>query len=170
MGGGPVAFEDRSGADRHLLTYTSAPLNEAIEITGQPVLTLFVRSTAADGAFFAYLEEVDEAGRVTCLVDGHIKTLHRRVSAEMPPYTQFAPYHSYRREDGQPLVPGELAEVRFGLLPISVRVPKGRRLRLALAGADADTFPRLPEEDTPTWTVERNRVYASHIELPIIGH
>ena len=170
MGGGPVAFEDRAGADRHLLTYTSAPLNEAIEITGQPVLTLFVRSTAADGVFFAYLEEVDEAGRVTCLVDGHIETLHRRVSAEMPPYTQFTPYHSYRREDGQPLVPGELAEVRFGLLPISVRIPKGRRLRLALAGADADTFPRLPEEDTPTWTVERNRVYASHIELPIIGH
>ena len=168
MGGGLVAFEDRAAADRRLLTYTSPPLEEAIEITGHPIVTLLMRSTASDGAFFAYLEEMDEAGRVTCLVDGQIRALHRHVSPAEPPYTQFTPYHSYRREDGQPLVPGELTEVRFGLLPISVRVPRGRRLRLALAGADAGSFPRVPAAGTPEWTVERNSTYPSHIELPVI--
>ncbi|HEV2763342.1 MAG TPA: CocE/NonD family hydrolase, partial [Pyrinomonadaceae bacterium] len=62
--GGPVVYPDRAAEDARLLTYTSPPLAADTEITGHPVVTLHVTSTHRDGAFFVYLEEVDEAGRV----------------------------------------------------------------------------------------------------------
>ena len=167
-GGGPVIYPDRAEADRRLLVYTSPPLAEDTEITGYPIVTLYVTSTATDGAFFVYLEEVDENGRVTYLTEGQLRALHRRVSDEPPPYTQFVPYHSFKRQDGLPLTPGEQTELTFGLLPISVLVKKGRRLRIAIAGADSETFSRLPAEGNPVITVARNSLRASFIDLPII--
>ena len=58
LGGGDVYYGDRSEADRKLLTYTSAPLAEDVEITGSAVISLEVSSTHDDGAFIAYLEDV----------------------------------------------------------------------------------------------------------------
>jgi len=47
-------------------------------------------------------------------------------------------------------------------------VKKGHRIRVAIAGADADTFLRYPKEGgNPTIAVQRNRSHASHIELPV---
>lgn len=167
-GGGPVTYPDRAEADRRLLTYTSPPLTKDVEITGYPVVTLYVTSTATDGAFFVYLEDVDEAGQVIYLVEGQLRALHRKVSTDPPPYTQFVPYHSFKRQDAMELVPGEVAELTFGLLPISALVKKGHRIRIAIAGADKDTFVRIPAEGTPTITVARNKTHASFIDLPVI--
>ena len=107
MGGVPVHYPDRAEEDGRLLTYTSPPLTDDTEITGYPVVTLYVTSTATDGAFFVYLEDMAENGRVTYLVEGQLRALHRKVSTDVPPYTQFVPYHSFKKQDGMPLVPGE---------------------------------------------------------------
>ena len=63
MGGGDVIYPDRSEADAGLLTYTSDPLAEDMRVTGDPVVTLYASSTATDGNFIVYLEDVDETGR-----------------------------------------------------------------------------------------------------------
>jgi putative CocE/NonD family hydrolase len=61
--GGDVFYPDRVEEDKKLLTYTSAPLETDVEITGHPVVSLFLTSTQTDGAFFVYLEDVDENGK-----------------------------------------------------------------------------------------------------------
>jgi hypothetical protein len=48
-----------------------------------------------------------------------------------------------------------------------VLIEAGHSLRIAIAGADADTFDRYPAEGTPVWTVQRSSVYPSSIELPM---
>jgi putative CocE/NonD family hydrolase len=163
----PVIYKDRAKMDRRLLTYTSPPLSEDTEVTGHPIVTLYVASTATDGAFYVYLEDVDEKGRVTYVTEGQLRAIHRQVSTETPPYKMLAPYHSFEKKDATPLVPGEVAEISFGLLPTSVLIKKGHRLRIAIAGHDKDTFARIPAKGTPVWTVQRNRVYASHVDLPV---
>ena len=80
--GGEVVYRDRAEEDKKLLTYTSDPLEADIEITGHPIVSLFVTSTHTDGAFFVYLEDVDENGKVTYLTEGELRALHRRVSNE----------------------------------------------------------------------------------------
>jgi hypothetical protein len=48
-------------------------------------------------------------------------------------------------------------------------VPRGWRLRVSIAGHDADNFARIPAEGDPVITVERNRLHASYLELPVVG-
>ena len=163
-----VLYGDRAEADRRLLTYTSEPLTDDVEITGHPVVTRYVASTATDGAFYVYLEDVDENGRVIYVTEGQLRAIHRRLTGRRPPLALFVPHHSFLREDRMPLVPGEVAELRFGLLPTSCRIRRGHRLRVAIAGHDKGTFAKIPDDGVPAIAVQRNRRYPSQIELPII--
>ena len=80
----------------------------------------------------------------------------------------FGPYHSLKEKDAQPLIPDEITEVAFDLYPISVLLQKGQRIRVAIAGADKDTFTPIVGCETPKITVERNAIYPSFIDLPIV--
>ena len=167
-GGGDVVYGDRRDMDKRLLTYTSAPFSEDREITGHPVISLFVRSTHEDGLFIAYLEDVAPDGRVTYITEGQLRGIMRR-EADVPPlYSKVGPHHSQLRANALPLVPGEVAALSFELWATSVLIRKGHRLRIAIAGADSDTFARYPlEGGSPTITVERNAHYPSRIVLPM---
>ena len=166
--GNPIFFPDRQEEDKKLLVYDTPPLESDIEITGHPVVHLLIRSTATDGQFFVYLETIDPDGRVRMLTEGQLRGLHRKVSDEAPPYTMFGPYHSLKEKDAQPLIPGEVAEISFDLFPISVLLKKGQRIRLAIAGADKDVFAPIPGCEKPEIIVERNSIFASYIDLPIV--
>jgi putative CocE/NonD family hydrolase len=168
LGGADVVYDERAEQVEKTLSYRSEPLPGDLEITGHPIVTLRVRSTHEDGAFYAYLDAEAPDGRLIYLTDGQLRALHRKVSEEAPPYTVFAPYHSFKRSDGAPMVPGRVEEVSFGLLPTSALVPKGYRLRLSIAGHDADNFARYPKEGEPVLTVERNRTSPSYIDLPVV--
>ena len=166
--GEDVRYPSRRTADRRLLTYTSLPLPDDIEITGQPSLALNVASTHKDGAFFVYLEDVAPDGTVRYLTEGELRAIHRRVSNQDPPYRVVGPYHSFKHEDALPLVPRQITEISFELMPVSVLVRAGHRLRVAVAGADADTFRRIPDEGVPTVAVYHSAAHPSRIVLPVM--
>ncbi len=104
-------------------------------------------------------------GHIAYITEGQLRAIHRKISP--PPPGQSAPYHSFREADALPLEPGRPAEITFALLPVSVRVARGHRLRLALAGADLCTFPCIPATGDPVWTIYRTGALPSFIELPI---
>ncbi len=164
-----VFYPDRAGATKHLLCYTSPPLGMDMEITGHPVVTLFITSSETDGAFYVYLEDIHQDGKVTYITEGQLRAIHRKVSQDEPPHKMLVPYHSFKQKDALTLIPGEVAKITFGLNPTSVLIRKGHRIRVSLAGHDKDTFERIPHEGTPAITVERNNIYASCIELPLIA-
>ncbi len=154
-------------AQKNLLAYVSDPVEKEIEITGYPIVTLFIKSTHEDGAFFVYLEAVDEQGGTQYLTEGQLRAIHRQISQETPPYKQFVPYHSFKRKDALPLIPGEIAELTFGLNPISVLVKQGWRIKVSIAGADNDTFLAIPTNGFPSVEIIFGGVNASFIEIPI---
>jgi len=149
------------------LAYTSAPLEQDTEITGYPVVTLFVKSTHEDGNFFVYLEAIDEQGNAHYLTEGMLRAIHRKISNDTPPYKQFVPYHSFKRKDAMPLIPGEVAEITFGLNPISALIRRGWKVRVSLSGADKDTFARIPLTGSPSVEIMIGGDQASFIEIPI---
>jgi putative CocE/NonD family hydrolase len=163
-----LKLKDRVIIDKKLLTYTCSPLKDDMEITGHPIITLYMTSTHNDGAIFAYLEDIDERGKVIYITEGQLRLIHRKISPEEPPYKITVPYHSFRKKDSQLIVPGEIMEISYGFLPTSVLIRKGHRIRVALAGADKDTFNRYPAEGTPTYTIKRNVSHSSYIDIPII--
>jgi putative CocE/NonD family hydrolase len=166
--GGPVrGLDDRAQIDSRMLTYTSDPLRADIQVTGSAVVTLHVASDHADGTFFVYLEDVDADGRSRYITEGGLRAVHRKPWRD-PLLGADGPLHSFRRDDKLPLVPGEVAALRFRFWPTSVLFRAGHRIRIAIAGADADTFDRVPARGTPTITVWRSASQASFVELPVI--
>jgi len=166
---GSTWYRNRVGDDRNLLAYETGPLTEDMEVTGFPVVHLYLSSTHSDGAFFVYLEDVDFYGRVRYVTEGILRGIHRKVVEDPAAWDRPTPYHSFRSVDAQPLVPGEVAELSFGLQPTSVLFRAGHRIRVSIAGHDASVFRRIPASGTPELHVQRNSEYSSFIELPVIG-
>ena len=164
--GGPVAYPDRSEEDRKLLTYTSRPLACALEITGTPTARLWLESSQPDGALFVYVEDVGPTGRVTYLTEGVLRLSHAQ-SIGAARYRVEGPYRTHHRDDAKELVPGRIYEIELSLLPISVRLEEGHRLRVAIAGADRDTFAQpVSFESHQELKFHQSAYHASHIDLP----
>jgi uncharacterized protein len=163
-----IFYPDRSLEDSKLLVYTGAPLATDVEISGSPVVVLEVSSTATDGAFFAYLEDVAPDGHTTYLDEGELRAIDRRpMEAYERPYSSPGTATSRTRHHAQTLVPGQPSELKICMWPTSIVLRKGHQIRLALAGADDGNFRRYPPAGNVTWTVYRQRRLASYVELPM---
>ncbi len=165
--GGDFLYPDMTANDAKGLTYTSAPFKAALEVTGHPVVHLWVSSTAEDGDFFAYLEEVDETGFSHYLTEGVLRASHRKLAP--PPYRYMGlPYHRSFEEDMEPLESGRPAELVFDLLPTSNVFDAGHRLRLTVTCADQNNFETPELSPVPRVSVYRNKLSPSFVEIPVI--
>ena len=165
--GGDVYYPDRAEEDAGLLTYTGAPLEIALRITGTPVVSLHLSSTHADGALHVYLEDVAPDGRVTYLTEGVLRLIHGVSDDAVLPYEHPGPPRTFRRADAEPLTPGEVGRVEMPLYATSVRLEAGHRLRIAIAGHDASTFAGYPEDGAPVLTVVHSPASPSFLKLPV---
>jgi putative CocE/NonD family hydrolase len=161
-----IGYKNRSREDKKLLVYQTDPLEEEIELTGHPILTLFFTSTAEDGAFFIYLEDITPRGDVHYVTEGMLRVAHRKVSLEPHPYHLQVPFHTYKKEDFRLLIPGEVAKLSVDLLPVSYLFRKGHAIRVAIAGADKDNFEILPDTP-PDLKVLWGGEFASGLEVPV---
>jgi putative CocE/NonD family hydrolase len=161
------AYPDRADRDRKLLCYTSSPLPRDTEVTGHPIITLFISSDSTDASVFVYLEDVDETGHVTYVTEGVLRALHRKLSDKPPPYPDVTPYRSFKRIDSKLLVPNQIAALTFDLLPTSYLFKQGHRLRIASSGADRDHFA-VNYHTAPKVQFYRDKSYTSHLDLPVI--
>ena len=165
--GAPFQYPDMVEHDRKALTYTTPPLDGDMKVTGHPVVHLWATSTAGDGDFFVYLEEVDEAGYSTYITEGRLRASYRALHE--PPFENMGlPWHRCYNQDAEPLHQDEPVELIFDLMPTSNLFDTGHRIRVTVTGADADTFETPQLEPPPTVSIYRSSEYTSFIELPII--
>ncbi len=164
MEGGVLNLNDRGEMDERMLTYTSEPLTEDLQITGTPVVRIEMSSTTEDGAVLVYLEDVDENGNSTYITEGGLRLIHRKEVTDGSSYNM----HSFAEKDAMPMVQGETTSIGFKLWPTSVQIKKGHSIRIAIAGADKSTFDRVPKRGAPVYTIERNSVNASRVILPVV--
>ena len=160
-------YPDRLEQDQKLLIYTSPPLKADLEVTGHPLIRLFLRINTKDVTLFVYLEDINESGDVSYVTEGMLRAIHHPISQNIPPYEDPVPYRTYNRKDSRALAPGEVTSLTFDLLPTSYLFKKGHRIRVAISGADRDYFAQLPGPP-PTLNVFRNSTHPSHLLLPII--
>jgi uncharacterized protein len=151
------------------LTYTTAPLAADMEVTGHPVVHLWMSSSAPDVDVFACLEEVQPDGTSRFVTDGKLRASHRALATA--PYDNLGlPYHRSFKSDLRPMNPGEVTELVFDLQPTSILFHAGDRIRLTIMGADKDTFDTPIQTPAPTISVVRGGSDASYVVLPIIPH
>jgi uncharacterized protein len=164
-----VVYPDRAEEDSKLLVYETAALTDDLIIEGGAVIHLWLSSTDRDPAVFAYLEAVAPDGRVTYVTEGQLRLINRESTTFEIPHRVGRVPRSFMSADAQQLVPGELSEVSFDLLPTSAKFKAGYKLRVALAGADAGTFPSFGGEpgQPHTLTVYRSPTHDSRIDIQV---
>lgn len=159
---------DMTSNDAKGLTYTTLPLKEDITIIGHPEVALFITSTAHDGNFYVYLEEVDKDGKSHYITDGVLRASHRLESE--PPFNNIGlPFHRHFKEDVTPISKDEIIKLSFDLMPTANVFNKGHRIRLTVTCANAGWDELLEVTPSPTITLYRNKKFASHIILPVYG-
>jgi predicted acyl esterase len=156
------SMDQREVEDRaDVLLFTSAPLEEPLEVTGHVTVNLWVSSDAPDTDFTAKLTDVYPDGRSFLVCDG-IRRVRYRNSFERPEF----------------LPPGEVAQVSIDLWSTSIVFNQGHRLRVAVSSSNLPRFSANPNTGAPTdegdeTRVAHNTVYvgrerASHIVLPVV--
>ena len=94
-----------------MLTYTTEPLKEDLQITGTPAITINMSSTHQDAAIFVYLEDIDENGRSRYITEGGLLLEHRKLTKN--PMFENIPYHSFNESDAELMPINKIEEIIF---------------------------------------------------------
>jgi uncharacterized protein len=163
--------------DEKGLTYTGPALASDLQITGYPIADLWIASTATDGDFYVYLEDLDESGGSSSITEGKLRASFRTLNE--PPFNNFGnPWHRGNQTDVADFTPGEASELKFILLPTSYVVKKGHRVRLNLTcaapgngamgtGGFRARTPRIAPP--PVVTIYHDSSRNSSISLPVMS-
>jgi putative CocE/NonD family hydrolase len=153
-------FEEQSEAR----TFTTAPLTEPIEWTGEVKLDLYVSSTAPDTDFIARLSDVYPDGRSILVMDYPLRARYRE---------------GFDHE--KPLKPGEVAELKWRLGTTSIIFNKGHRIRLTIASSGAPLYEpnnQTGGKQTMDWlketrpainTIWHDKAHLSRLVAPVVG-
>jgi uncharacterized protein len=162
-------YADWTERERALLSFTTEPLASPLEIAGHPVVSLWLASSEPDAGVFVYLSEVEADGTARYVTEGLLRAIHRAEAPAPRNYRTTWPWRTFARKDARPMPVGEPQLLRFALLPTAWRFAAGSRIRLSIAGGDADHFVLTPHGRPPLLTVMSGAEKGTRLELPTDG-
>ena len=183
----PQGAPDMTARDADSLCYTTTPLQCDIEVTGHPIVHLWVSADTGDVDIFVYLEDVDENGRSLMVTEGQLrsgwaglqgKNTVTDCNVEVLPEL---PWHGYEKGQYQPglFTNGGIVELVMDLQPTSWTFRAGHSIRLAVTGANWPDFqlhpglspqnnPEAMDNVKPTIQIHRGASHRSAVRLPVI--
>jgi len=145
-----------------VLLFSTAPLEQSLEVTGDLKVILYVSSDVPDTDFTAKLTDVYPDGRSMLIADGIIRACYRN-SLSRP----------------ELMTPGTIYRLEIDLWATSIIINTGHRIRLAISSSNSPRFDVNPntggdtfDKDTKvkaTNTIYYNSTYPSHILLPVVS-
>ncbi|CAN5920218.1 CocE/NonD family hydrolase [soil metagenome] len=162
-------YADWTEREGGLLSFTGEPLAAPLEIAGHPVVSVWLESNEPDAALFVYLSEVEADGTSRYVTEGLLRAIHRAEAPAPRHYRTTWPWRTFARKDARPMPVGEPQLLRFALLPVAWRFSAGSRIRLSMAGGDADHFVQTPHGRPPLLTVLSGGEKPTMLELPTDG-
>lgn len=160
-------YKDWDGREDKLLCFTTEPLKEDLELSGHVTVRLCVSSSEHDAGIFVYLSEVDANGRSWFITEGCLRMLHRAETTPPPSYNVNWVYRSFHRKDAKHMQPGVFEQARIAMLPISWKFNAGSRLRISIAGGDADHFAQVSHGRPPLLEFALGGENGCYVDLPV---
>jgi predicted acyl esterase len=176
VGMGPNNMPDPA---RRVLTFTTAPLEQDLEIAGPIKLTLHAASTRTDTDFFVKLsEQLPQAAEDRAkdlnppyfwITKGWLRASHRALDPARS--TEMEPYHTHANP--QPIEPGKVYQFDISIEPMAHRFKKGSRVRLEIVNGDSVVTDVLwTHYYTPnkigTDTIHHSAAHPSTLVLPVM--
>lgn len=146
-----------------VLTYTTPPLDQDVEVTGPILVHLWAISSAPDTDFVGRLTDVYPDGRSINLTDGIVRARYRDAAKGAPPSL---------------LSPGEPYEFEIDLWATSNVFKTGHCIRLQITSSCFPRWDRNPNTGHPLGadaelavahqTILHDNAHPSHVLLPIV--
>jgi predicted acyl esterase len=158
---------------RDSVKYISPPMPEDLTVLGPASFNFFASIDQEDTNWMVKLYDVAPGGAETRLGKGYLKASHRALDpAKTKPHT---PYHKHTLAD--PVVPGQINEYNVDLGKLTAVFKPGHRIKLEIESLESPRdpemqihyHPHLNNSRTTVHKIYRNRVYQSHLLLPIVG-
>lgn len=164
---------------RGVLTFTSPPLEEDVEIAGSPKLVLHLATSGTDTDIIVKLSEqfaqpaperaAGKQPRYAIVTKGWLRASH---SFERHPRLDSEEMAYYAHERPVPLEPGRIYEIEVPLQPMAWRFRKGNRIRLEIANGDSPLTDGLFSHAYRPDKIGRDTIYhdaahPSRLELPV---
>ncbi|NOZ19858.1 MAG: CocE/NonD family hydrolase [Planctomycetes bacterium] len=144
-----------------VLLYTTVPLTQPVEVTGQIKAYLWASSSCRDTDFTVKLTDVYPDGRSMLVLDGIIRARHRNTF-----------------EKDELLTPGEIYKFKIDLWSTSLIFNKGHRIRVAVSSSNyprwdpnpntGDGFRANDKTIVAENTIYHDAEHPSHILLPVV--
>jgi putative CocE/NonD family hydrolase len=141
---------DQRSDEAYSLTYTTVPLEEDLEATGNPTAHLFVSSSADVAYFHVRVCDVAPDGVSKLLTDGGLNATRRN-----------------SRHHPEQLKRNEVYELEIELKSMAYIFPRGHRIRVSISSSDFQNI--WPASRSATNTVLRGMECPSRIVLPLIN-
>jgi len=159
-----------------ILTFSSSPLEEEIEVTGPITLVLYASSTERDADIYVRLvdqepDALQQRGvtppRGKILTRGWLRASHREKDPKRS--KPFEPY--YTHEHPAPIEPGKIYKYEIEVWPTSNLFRKSHRIRVDISNGDSPAFDfgghhfglKVGKD-----TIYYEKAHPSHIILPVI--
>ncbi len=147
---------------RDVLVFTSAELQEDMELAGSVSAEVYASTSAVDTDWMVKLCDVRPDGTTYNVCDGVLR----------------ASYHTH--QTGQTFMPGEVVKWHINLLATAIVFKAGHRLRVIITSSDFPRYDRNPNTGESTLQavgsvsalqkVCHDRHHSSHLILPVISN
>lgn len=146
------------------LAYETPPFTADFEVTGHPMVKLWLSTPSTDVDVVARLSDIAPDGKMrTYHLFGRLRASGRALATA--PFDNLGmPYHRFNEADFKPLTPNQPTELQFEMLPMSYVFPAGHKLRLELQFND----PQGRKDDRSPVTILTGGANASVLVLPVI--
>ncbi len=143
-----------------VLLYTTPPLTQGVEVTGQIFVTLYASSSAKDTDFTAMLLDIHPDGKAMYIQDGCIRARYRD-----------------GLDEGKPIVPGQVYEYTIDLWSTSNYFKPGHRIGLEISSSNYPQYDRNTngggEGGNSNIIIANQQIfhtaqYPTHVILPVI--
>jgi putative CocE/NonD family hydrolase len=171
--GGPCETDNRS-FEATALTYTSAPLEEDVKLTGPIVANVWAELTSKDAMLVGVVSDVAPGGASNQVTAGFLLASQRAVDPARSTFdangTMIRPFHPFTKESRQPVTPNDPALYQVEIYPTSAVFRRGDRIRLTIASANtpatAPPLSTLADSAGGEIRVLHGGPYDSHVLLP----
>ena len=166
-GGNPTVLQP-CHPQRGAASWAMAPLKTDMEVTGHPLLDVWVASSTPEANLFAYLEDVAPDGTITALTDARQQLSTRK--EQTPAWRNLGlSWHRAFAEDHEPLKFGEPVRLRVDFLPVSYVFKAGHRIQVTVAATDYRERARNQPAQPPVLTIVSDAQRRSSLSLPAVN-
>jgi uncharacterized protein len=173
LAAGPCETDNRTW-EATALTYTSAPLEEDVKLTGPIVANVWAELTSKDATMVAVLSDVAPSGESSQVTGGFLQASQRAVDPARSTFaadgTMIRPFHPFTKESRRPVTANDPTLYEIEIYPTSAIFRKGDRIRLTIGSANtpstAPPLPALVDSLGGEIRILHGGRYSSHVLLP----